>query len=145
MQDTGKSLYELRRGNTGKGRNGSAYKMKQRFSCGRRRRRAGDWFILGRLCSFPFPLSIFILFFFLLLCCFCFCFCFVFSALGQADITPLRGRHKKAATVLRPHRMKMSTTLVDDDVDDDSAISAYCKLKLELKEAKRNETAQKLN
>lgn len=108
MQDTGKSLYELRRGNTGKGRNGSAYKMKQRFSCGRRRRRAGDWFILGRLCTFPFPVSIFILFFFLLLCCFC--FCFVFSALGQADITPLRGRHKKAATVLRPHRMKMSTT-----------------------------------
>lgn len=73
-----------------------------------RRRRAGDWFILGRLCSFPFPLYLCILFFFLLLCCFC--FCFVFSALGQADITPLRGRHKKAATVLRPHRMKMSTT-----------------------------------
>lgn len=72
-----------------------------------RRRRAGDWFILGRLCSFPF-LFICFLFFFLLLCCFC--FCFVFSALGQADITPLRGRHKKAATVLRPHRMKMSTT-----------------------------------
>lgn len=75
-----------------------------------RRRRAGDWFILGRLCLFPFPLYFCILFFFLLLCCFCFCFCFVFSALGQADITPLRGRHKKAATVLRPHRMKMSTT-----------------------------------
>lgn len=33
----------------------------------------------------------------------------------------------------------------DDDDDDDSAISAYCKLKLELKEAKRNKTAQKLN
>lgn len=62
MQDTGKSLYELRRGRGG--RSGSAYKMKQRFSCGRRRR-AGDWFILGRLCRSP---SLLILFFFLLLC-----------------------------------------------------------------------------
>lgn len=62
------------------------------------------------VCARSPSLTIFILFFFLLLCCFCFCFCFVFSALGQADITPLRGRHKKAATVLRPHRMKMSTT-----------------------------------
>lgn len=104
MQDTGKSLYELWRGR-GR-RSGSAYKMKQRFSCGRRRR-AGDWFILGRLCSFPFPPYL-VLLPLALLCCFC--FCFFFSALGQADITPLRGRHKKAATVLRPHRMKMSTT-----------------------------------
>lgn len=86
---------------------GSAYKMKQRFSCGR----AEDAQEIGSfwgVCARPPSLSIFILFFFLLLCCFC--FCFVFSALGQADITPLRGRHKKAATVLRPHRMKMSTT-----------------------------------
>lgn len=114
MQDTGKSLYELTGGGVGGRSRLDATEVRTKWNnasvagAGARARRcasAGDCFILGRLCA-PFRLAVpFLLPLPLLLQC-----------AWSSRYNPAKGQSgrqagiKKAATVLRPHRMKMSTT-----------------------------------